>query len=166
MTNDRHRPLPRGAPSRLRAGFTLLELLVVMAIIGILAGLASLYLVHNNTQAQARSFMDGLAQDINLARSTAMARSQSTEVLFTSASSYQVINLEYVPGPRVLVTSQPTTVTLSGVATGDAIICRSGGFCFGYDGSGALKTIASISASGNGVTRTLSITALGLTRLE
>lgn len=147
------------------SGFTLLELLVAMLIIGILAVLAQLTLVSSIRNASNTRFAESLAQDINFARSLAMARGDRTQITFTSLNSYSVVNLD-VAGMPTLRTQTNLNVTLGGVTVGDKIICASGGFCLAYNSAGAVKTISSVTATANNRTTTLSITVLGFTRTE
>jgi prepilin-type N-terminal cleavage/methylation domain-containing protein len=151
-----------------RAGFTLVELLVVMAFAGLMLGLASYGYVSNMNKARSNGFIEALAQDINQARSSAMAKSVRTQILFTSANAYTISNLDTngVAIVPAIVSNSNATVTMSGVNAGDKIICQSTGFCFAYTSAGALKTIDHIDFTANGSTRTLTITVLGLTRVE
>ena len=79
---------------RRTAGFTLLEMLVVMAIAGILLAIVGVALQSSMRNARSSDFIDSLAQDINLARSLAMAKGKKTQIDFVSASAYKVSKLD------------------------------------------------------------------------
>jgi len=147
------------------AGFTLLELLIAMAIIGILAVLGEIGLTRNIQNAQNDQFIETLGQDINTARSLAMARSQRTQLTFNTLSSYTVTFPDDAAAAQIASASN-TRVTLGGVTPGDKIICASGGFCLGYSAAGALKSIPQLTATTQNGVKTMSISVLGLTRLE
>ncbi|GMA15367.1 pilus assembly FimT family protein [Deinococcus metallilatus] len=147
------------------AGFTLLEILVVLAVASILLSIGGWLFSRQIRDARSMDFVEALAQDINLARSVAMAKGQRTQVEFVSANQYVVKNLD-AAGQPVLASQKNTSVTISGVNVGDKLICSSGGFCLGYTAAGAMKTLNQVSCTFNGKTRVLSITVLGLTRIE
>lgn len=155
---------------RLRAtsGFTLIELLFTLAILGILTAIGAYALVNSMTTARNNSFIEALAQDINLARSTAMAKSKKVQVEFTSTNTYTVnaLDTNNQPVTPALATNTNASVVMSGINAGDKLICSSVGFCLAYTSAGTLKTIDHVDIAANGKTRTLSITILGLTRTE
>jgi prepilin-type N-terminal cleavage/methylation domain-containing protein len=151
------------------AGFTLLEMLVVMAIAGILLAVMGVAYQSNLKNSKSADFIEALAQDINLARSNAMAKGQNTQVDFVSVSSYKVSLVDgsgALIAPPLVPLKTDTTVTMSGFTAGDKLVCTSRGFCTAYSSANALKTINQISCTANGKTRVMSITVLGLTRLE
>lgn len=150
---------------RRSAGYTLLELLVVMAVAGILLAVGGLMLSRQLSDARSMDFVEALAQDINLARSVAMARGERTEIQFTSANRYVVRNLD-AAGQPVLASQTNAAVTISAVNVGDRLTCYSSGFCLGSTSGGAAKTISQVKCTFNGKTRVLSLTVLGLTRTE
>ncbi|GGR07612.1 pilus assembly FimT family protein [Deinococcus ruber] len=148
-----------------QSGFTVLELLVVMAIIGILSAVAFIALTKRNNQLQNLQFIEKLGQDINYARSIAMAKGQKVQIQFNSLNGYTVTNIESSP-QMTIATASNSQVALGNISLGDKIVCSSTGFCFGYTSANALKTISSITATTGTNTKTLSITLLGLTRIE
>ena len=153
------------------AGFTLIELLIVMGLVGFLLGITVYGFVRQASSAKAVQYIEGLAQDINLARSMAMSKGQRIQVLFNSVSgaagsSYTLINLD-APPPNPAPTPQVSKdITLTGVAAGDNLICSTTGFCLGQNSAGATKVISTITATAGATTRTMDITVLGLTRVQ
>lgn len=155
------------ASHRRTAGFTLLEMLVVMAIAGILLAIIGVTYQNNLRNAKSSDFIEALAQDINLARSTAMAKGRDVQVELTTASAYQVTSVNPVTNKvYTLASNANTSVLMSGFTAGDKIVCSSRGFCLAQSSSGAGTTINQISCTANGKTRVMSITVLGLTRME
>jgi prepilin-type N-terminal cleavage/methylation domain-containing protein len=160
---------PSARPTR-TWGFTLLELLLVMLVVGILGALAALGLARQSAQAQNVGFVDNLAQDINQARSLAMARGRVARVTFVSATRYTVTlppRSTVAGDPAVnLIDRQNSQVSLSGVNPGDRLDCSSLGYCLGSTASGVRRSLSSISGTVGGQLRVLDITVLGLTRLR
>ena len=155
-------------PHARTAGFTLAELLVVVAILGILLLVGSYSYVKSVRNSNNAAFVEALAQDINRARSTSMAKGMKTLVTFTSATEYVTAQLNTATPPVAtrLAGTKNTAVTMSDVDPGDYLQCSPTGFCLAYNASGALKTIDHVNVSYNGKTRRLTITVLGLTRVE
>ena len=149
-------------------GFTLVELLVVIAFLGIMLVIGSFSYVSSIKNANNVGFVEGLAQDINKARSTAMAKGVRTQIVFTSANTYSVSKLDAAGNPVSPPIGGDTNanVTMSGINAGDKLICTSIGFCLAYTSAGVLKTISYVDFAYNGKTRRLTITVLGLTRVE
>lgn len=149
-------------------GFTLVELLVVIAFLGIMLLIGSFSYVSSVKNANNVGFVEELAQDINKARSTAMAKGVRTQIVFTSANTYSVSKLDAAGNPvsPPLGGDTNANVTMSGIDAGDKLICTSIGFCLAYTSAGVLKTINHVDFAYNGKTRRLTITVLGLTRVE
>ena len=78
--NDHTIRRPRAAP-RTRAGFTLLELLVVLAIMAIVAGMTIPMLGSGVSNAELKSAARQVAAGLRLARSDAVSTRQDTRVL-------------------------------------------------------------------------------------
>lgn len=148
--------------------YTLIELLVVLGIIGILLSVSVSGYWNRVNGERSATFAQGLSQDINLARSIAMAQGRPTRVTFNTSSSYIAQQQSVASATTWNTRSQgsDSAVTLSGVNVGDQIICTSSGFCLGYDASGNLKTIDSITCVTSKRSVRLSITVLGLARIE
>jgi len=148
--------------------YTLIEMLVVLGIIGVLLSIGVSGYWNRVNGERSASFAQSLAQDINLARSIAMAQGRPTRVTFNTASSYIVA--QQAAGSTTTWNTRTqrsdSAVTLSGVNVGDQITCTSSGFCLGYDSTGALKTINSVTCVTPRRSVRLSITVLGLTRIE
>jgi len=153
---------------RATAGFTLIELLFTLAIIGILTAIGAYALVNSLNTARTNSFVEALAQDINLARSTAMAKGQRVQIQFDSTNTYTVsmLNVSNQVITPALAKNTNAAVVISGIDIGDKLICSTTGFCLAYTSAGGLKTIDHVDITASGKTRTLSITVLGLTRTE
>ena len=119
-------------------GFTLVELLVVVAILGVLLLLGSFSYVRSVSNARNVNFVEALAQDINSARSLAMAKGVNTQVQFTSLNSYTVTRFDASNQPisPPSVTNTNTAVTMSGIGVGDKLVCSSTGFCLAYTSAG------------------------------
>ncbi len=66
-------------------GFTLIEILIVMVIIGIIAGVAVIT-IHSNQQKQYETFANQLTNAIVLAEQEAMLRPATLSLTFTSRS--------------------------------------------------------------------------------
>lgn len=145
--------------------FTLLEMLLVLAVAAILMSIGGLLLSKQINDARSLDFVETLAQDINLARSVAMAKGQRTQIQFTSTSRYVVKNLD-AAGQPVLSTRTNASVVMTGINVNDKLICSSSGFCLGYTAGGALKTLSQVNCTYRGKTRVLRLTVLGLTRIE
>ncbi|OLV16861.1 hypothetical protein BOO71_0010573 [Deinococcus marmoris] len=137
----------------------------MLAILGILLSIGGLILSKQINEARNMDFVEALAQDINLARSVAMAKGQRTQIEFVSASKYEVKNLD-AAGQPVLSTQTNASVTMTGINLGDKLICSSSGFCLGYTAGGAMKTLSQVACTYGQKTRVLKITVLGLTRIE
>lgn len=79
------------------AGFTLVELLLVMVLVGIMAGLAAPRLDEAARRARARSALDQLSADLYYARLLAVREGRRTVVRFTRqdvrchSPNYQVV---------------------------------------------------------------------------
>jgi len=148
--------------------YTLIELLVVLGVVGVLLSVGvSGYWSRVNSE-RSGTFAQGLAQNINLARSLAMAQGRDTRITFVTASSYIVEQQALAPATTWSTRAQgdDSAVTMSGVNAGDQITCKTSGFCLGYNSSGGLKTIGSITCVTSRRSVRLSITVLGLTRVE
>lgn len=74
-----------------RSGFTTVELLLVLVLMAVLAGLGQPSFMEYVGRQKTRSALDRIVADIALARSVAVRSGTRTELLFTSATDYQVL---------------------------------------------------------------------------
>ena len=79
---------------RLHRGFTLVELLTTMLVLGILATAAVPSFVSSLMYHRVESAAVRLKRDLELARQTAVTRSTSCSLDFTTATAYTISNLE------------------------------------------------------------------------
>ena len=147
-----------------QAGLSLLELLVTLAVAGIILGIAGYGLLGPIRTARAESFIQDLVQNINSARSQTMARGAPYRIVFVSGGRYTV-NRKKTDGTFEKLDDQTSSaVTLGGITAGDYLDFNTRGFVQGYNASAVSKVIASMTASYPGKTRQLQITYLGLAR--
>jgi prepilin-type N-terminal cleavage/methylation domain-containing protein len=81
----------------MRFGFTLLELMIVVSIVGIAAGFAWPKFIETRRRMAVESAAQRLMQDLGLARTEAIKRNRPMSLRLTGGNSYQV---DSVP-PRV-----------------------------------------------------------------
>lgn len=84
-----HTPIFRG-PHR-RAGFTMLELVTVLTLIGILAAMAAPRIEGFVNVTRARAATDRVVNDLMLTRMTAIRQGRATRFQILSATSYRVV---------------------------------------------------------------------------
>ncbi|MGA2150643.1 MAG: type II secretion system protein [Geobacteraceae bacterium] len=115
---------------RRRAGFTLVELVVVMAIVGILLTLATLYFSKMTTTRNIEKETRQLLADINAARTQAMFGKQPTAITF-QPNSYTIV------GTATRTTSVHYNLTLSDGSSiaGQTVNFDTGGMASSTSGS-------------------------------
>jgi prepilin-type N-terminal cleavage/methylation domain-containing protein len=151
-------------------GFTLLELMIAVAIIGVVALMCMPAFAHYQSSLALVQARDGLVADLRYARQQAVTRHRSVVVSFgngavtTDIRSYRLhtdLNASRTvnPGEPVLVRTLPTGVKLSSIALSprDSVI---------FDMSGALWPGTTggrlILAGTNGKADTLMVSAIGM----
>jgi prepilin-type N-terminal cleavage/methylation domain-containing protein len=103
---------PPGARRRLQAGFSLVEALVVVGLIGVLTAIAVLVMPIAIQSATADSGATRVASALRIAREQAISQRRTVQVAFNAPNQIVVSRLE-VPGPGTTVLS--TTVLEDGI---------------------------------------------------
>lgn len=80
----------RHNPVRDRSGFSIMEMLTVLVLIGLLAGLAQPSLAAYLARQKTRQALDHVVADVALTRMLAVRSGTETELAFTSATAYQI----------------------------------------------------------------------------
>ncbi|OOV13775.1 GspH/FimT family pseudopilin [Deinococcus sp. LM3] len=135
-----------------QAAFTLLELLIAMAILAIVAGIFSFSLIGTLRASQVREAAAQLSADLRQARSDALRTGQSTSVTVAANSSVYTFTRAGVPQTRTL----PAGVTLTGVTGVTSVVYTAPTGTTG--GNGATWTLTS-----PGGTRSLKVKVIGIT---
>ncbi|HEX2202113.1 MAG TPA: GspH/FimT family pseudopilin [Longimicrobium sp.] len=144
-----------GGPHR-RAGFTMLELVTVLALIGILAAMAAPRIEGFVNVTRARSASDRVVNDLMLARMTAIREGRTTQVQVTGGASYRVVVLN----PDGTEADEVKSVPLAhdyrgfGITPTDAVI--------GFDSRGMLSTgDNAVTVTRGDFSTTLQVTGVG-----
>ncbi|WP_370293836.1 Tfp pilus assembly protein FimT/FimU [Deinococcus sp. KSM4-11] len=159
-----HPPHPHSAT----AGFTLVEMLITLAVLGIIMGIAAPTMLNWKNTRDADNFLASLAGDLNASRTRAMATGQERRIRLLDARTYVVEN-------QAIGSSTWTTVR-TGTASSDVIdLTNTLGRTYDFKSVGfaTITTAAGVVASSNDIKalkgsgqKTLSVTALGLVRRQ
>jgi prepilin-type N-terminal cleavage/methylation domain-containing protein len=138
-------------------GFTLVELVIVVLIIGILTGVAAPKFVGSLRRAQADAAALRLKADLNLARQTAISRSATQNVQFTVNSA--VYTLPGIADPdhpaatySVDLSDETYRATVTAASFGAGAILQ-------FDRYGQAMNGGSVTISASGITKTIAIDA-------
>ncbi|GAA5501139.1 hypothetical protein Dxin01_00870 [Deinococcus xinjiangensis] len=142
------------------SGFTLLELLMVIAILAVLTGLLMSSLSRNINQSRNDEVSHALAQTITGLRNKALRAGVSQKLALTS-TGYVLSSLDQ---PSVLTAVNTPRVQFSPV--GVSLICSTKGFCTAQDASGVPVTLNEITVTSSSTVRHITLTVLGLARVQ
>lgn len=92
-------------PGRGRAGFTTLELLVVLAIVGVLAGMAVLIMPGAINSSKADSGLNRVASALRTAREQAISQRRNVRVVFTAPNQIVVSRVEVPSGATTTIST-------------------------------------------------------------
>lgn len=145
-------------------GMTLLEVLVVLAMAGILMAIAASSMAGYRARLAADSFLSGLAADLNVSRSRTMATGQVRRVRLLGAGSYVV---EQSPDGASAWTTLRTATAPQNVLDMAQTVARAyvytpRGTINVYTGGGQRTTSADIRALVGSGSRVITVTALGI----
>ena len=118
-----HRP-----PRSLQAGFTLLEMLVVLVILGLVVGLVVARGPSRSPRLELQTSASRLAQTMRLARTRAIATNHATTVVVDVANHRFAMD----GGPVILL---PATVAMAAVTVAGSAAGNKAAFTFEPDGS-------------------------------
>ena len=132
-----------------RAGFTLIEMMVVIAILGILLGIAVQSLVGRTRTLNIRDCAQKLAADIRHARASAMSEGRRTQLVITDTGTLKDLgNGENALWMTFLDTYPPAGTYASGVKVLSCSSCASGIRIESVSGIASLSGIMWFSAIG------------------
>lgn len=145
-------------------GFTLLEVLVVMLIIGILSAIGAASYSSWQKRVSAEDFIQGFTADMNLTRSHAMSTSTPYRVVLNSTKQY-VIQQQSSAGTWSDVVTRNSSIGTLSTAGAINFTFDTRGFMTAKDSSSNVTTNTNLTATlANSSTRQIIITALGTAR--
>lgn len=148
-------------------GFTLLELLVLLAMLGILLGIAAVASAQWRATTQLNSFLAELAYDINLTRTTTLSTGQIRRVRLVNARQY-VIEQQDASLAWASIKTQTAVkdVLLLSAASATHFKFSTRGSVEATTQTNQFTTNTAIKASIAGQPRQINVTALGIARRE
>ncbi|WP_309570228.1 prepilin-type N-terminal cleavage/methylation domain-containing protein [Deinococcus sp.] len=159
-----HPPLPHPATQ----GFTLIEMLITLAVLGIILGIAAPAMLNWKAKLDADNFLASLASDLNTSRTRAMSTGQRRQIRLLDAKSYVVENQA--------VGSSTWTTVRTGTASSNVInLTTTSGRIYGFQSVGfvTVTTSTGTAASNYDITaltgtgqKIITVTALGLARRQ
>lgn len=154
--------------SRKRWGFTLIETIVVVTMMGLMVGLGSVYFSRNSSQRAIDETASKLISQIEMARNNAKVRNSPSG---SAGSNFTFVELEVIDGVAIITNSIGYTysevpISSSGVTVNNIDEC---GLCFAagngklVDSSGVSKTDeVQIAISGGGSSKNVTVSTSGL----
>ena len=166
-TNKPRVPGRRGRASTAQAGFTLLELLIVMVLVGVLFGIAANSLAPQRSRISLNTAAQQLSQDILAARSRAMSSGNQFRVLLKAGSIYTLDQSADGGGTWVttLTRTLPSTITFAKGAANDKVTCDTRGFCLPSIGGQVAGQTSEFQLTSSSTTIRIVFAMVGTTRV-
>lgn len=143
-----------------RAGMTIVELLLVIAILGVVLGLGSMMFTRQNEVVTLESAASELSQTIGQARSRALQRGNEHRVRIISSTNYVLETFDGSSWETDRSVALPAGVTLVVPASGSSVTFDTRGFA-DFDPAGVVFTMS----DGSGQ-RTVVPAMTGTTRVQ
>jgi len=139
----------RGRPLRPARGFTLLELLLVLAIVGVITAIAAPRYHASATRYRAEAAARRVVSDLTLARSRARASSASRTVIFSvDSDQYTIVGVRHPDRPsedyRTVLSAEPYKAQIVSAAFGGSEKVTFNGFGVPDSGGGVVVQAGSI----------------------
>lgn len=150
-----------------QAGFTLLELLIVMVLVGVLFGIAANSLAPQRSRISLNTAAQQLSQDILAARSRAMSSGNQFRIIIQGGSKYSLEQLPdgTVTWANVLTRIMPSNIAFTVGAVTDTVACDTRGFCTPTFAPTTLGQISEFQLTSGGTTMRVVFAMVGTTRV-
>ncbi|PNY81618.1 pilus assembly FimT family protein [Deinococcus koreensis] len=147
-------------------GFTLLELLIGMVVLGILMSIGVSSMARWRQSLDADNFLAGLASDFNVSRTRTQATGQERRIRLVDASTYIVENraTPTAAWSAVRTATFPKPMFDMGATVARRYDFNTKGYVNTYNQSGQLTTSTDIRVLAGSGLKTLSVSALGIAR--